>query len=88
MKCEELIKGGELKPFHPLRKRKVEGGAKKFLVTKNFINNYCTMDPYFCNFILISRKLFKLKDAFSIILRNHNFISSLLKIIFLVLLEV
>ena len=36
MKREELIWGGELKPFYPPRKRKVEGGAKKFLVAKNF----------------------------------------------------
>ena len=36
MEREELIRGGEVKPFYPPRKRKVEGGAKKFLVTKNF----------------------------------------------------
>ena len=29
MKREELIRGGELKPFYPPRERKVEGGAKK-----------------------------------------------------------
>ena len=36
MKGEELIWGGELKPLYPPRKRKVEEGAEKFLVTKNF----------------------------------------------------
>ena len=28
MKREELIWGGELKPFYPPRKRKVEGGGR------------------------------------------------------------
>ena len=28
MKREELIWGGELKPFYPPRKRKVEGGGE------------------------------------------------------------
>ena len=36
MKREELIWGGELKPFYPPRKRKVEGGGRRNTEKKKY----------------------------------------------------